>query len=187
MDEQTNKKSNKLKMLAAAGALAGILYIGDALNIGGKVSSVYNGIKNGIVDVFTTDVGEASSDLIKKLEETENIAPYSADLQRVAYLATKKLPVHEKRNTLTALLKESDRGTKYDVVSRTVNEFNEQEKGRLVIKYVPSLDLEDSEAVYKMSKKRKSDLDPSFFDKAGNKIKGLYDSIFHANKSSDKK
>jgi hypothetical protein len=126
-------KAGIWKTLFAGTLIASALYIGDKADISDKVSGSYNSAKESTVDVFTTDVGESSQELIDKILETDDVSKYSIDLAKVMYAASEALPDSIATIVINKRVNEMDSESQLSVLKNTTKEFLEKNKDGLEV------------------------------------------------------
>lgn len=121
------------KTLIAGTLIASALYVGDKINISNKISRSYNSAKELTVDVFTTDVGEYSQELIDKILETDDVSKYSINLAKVMYATSEALPDSIATIVINKRVNEMNSESQLNVLKNTTKEFLEKNKDGLEI------------------------------------------------------
>lgn len=121
MDKEIKKQKNNtvLKVFLGAAALSTVLYFGNAFNIKNYVNQGISHAKDAVVDVFTTDVGELSTKLYNKVEETEDISQYKGDIQQTIYAINDRFSPESQFDTIDGLIERTSPNTQQKIISVT--------------------------------------------------------------------
>ena len=134
------KKTNKGKVIAGAVLLAATLYAGEKLHVTRAVGDAFTGAKNGVVDIFTYDMGERADDIVKKMHGKRGINGYVPKIESMAYEAASHLPKDRKELVIEKIIKDSDLATKKDIFEYTAKDFGKEERTKSIDKIINESD-----------------------------------------------
>jgi len=115
------KKHTALKVLLGATALSTILYLGNAFNLKNHVDQGFLYVKDAVVDVFTTDVGELSTNLYNKVEKTEDINQYKDEIQQMMYAINDRFTPENQFTTIDGLIERISPDAQQRITDTTYN------------------------------------------------------------------
>jgi len=119
MNDTKPKKRPGLKILVGIGVLAGMFYLGKALNAGKKVDEGLYKAREVIEDIVTEDVGEIATHLYGKVQQTENINVYANELQEMMYSVTEKFDPTNQVETIDGMIQRTEQSVQQELVTRT--------------------------------------------------------------------
>lgn len=119
MNDIKPKKRPGLKILVGIGVLAGMFYLGKALNAGKKFDEGLYKAREVIEDVVTEDVGEIATHLYGKVQQTENINVYANELQEMMYSVTEKFNPANQVETIDGMIQRTEQSVQQELVTRT--------------------------------------------------------------------
>jgi len=153
-EKKSNQKKSNLKTIVASAAIGlTLVTVGDYFNVVDNTKDVLRSVRNYVVDITTTDAGEAAEEFIEQVVEEDHNNRYTKKLSNAAMTAYGVLPNSSKAKLTQKYLTNLPEDLRNGILYNSVQEMPDSIATFLVNDKIKTMDTQYKKEAFKVAAK----------------------------------